>query len=132
MLDVTPVPPTNATSRTPSPSSLSRSKTTAESSPPDLYVVRDQSLAEPVAPKPGAPGLLSHSRSLSKISKISEESTVESDTPRGSFDEGDDEWMTKEDEAEPQWEMVTGPSSGPMTEGSFNSHTFTSSHSPFA
>lgn len=116
MLDVTPIPPTNATSRTPSPSSLSRSKTTAESSPPEMYIVRDQSNAELVTPKAGAPGLLSHSRSLSKISKISEESTLDTDTPRGSFDEGDDEWMTKEDEAEPQWEMVTGPLSGPMTE----------------
>jgi len=26
--------------------------------------------------------------------------------PRGSFDEGDDGWLTKDDGAEPQWEMI--------------------------
>lgn len=77
------------------------------------------------------PGPLLRRRSSSKISKITEESSI--DTPRGSFDEGDDEWLTKEDDGEPQWEMVTpcGKSPNePMSEGLFG--LFVLNHFPWS
>ena len=45
--------------------------------------------------------------SSSSISKISEESSIE--TPLGSFNEGDDQWLTRNEGSfdEPAWEMVT-------------------------
>ncbi|KAL0636001.1 hypothetical protein Q9L58_005030 [Maublancomyces gigas] len=111
MLDVSPLPSASGTGRTLSPSGLSRSNTTiGESpslSPQTMYMVRAHSRREELTDSASSitPSSSLRPRPSSKISKISEESSI--DTPRGSFDDGDDEWMVGEDDGEPQWEMVT-------------------------
>ncbi|KAL7275808.1 hypothetical protein RUND412_001240 [Rhizina undulata] len=102
---------------------LSRSKSATASPPPSprKYMVGklpEGSVSSPQLARRGddaggieAPELRPRSSSQSsQVSRISEESahSVNVDTPRGSFDEGDDEWLTRVDEGEPQWEMVTG------------------------
>ncbi|KAG0132070.1 hypothetical protein HOY82DRAFT_311880 [Tuber indicum] len=87
---------------------LARSKTVGgvspAPSPRTVYVVDSQSADNSSTLTPASrPCSLRHSSS-GKISRISEESSI--DTPRGSFDEGDDSWFTKDGGAEPQWEMI--------------------------
>lgn len=146
MLDVSPLPSASGTGRALSPSGLSRSNTTiGESpslSPQTMYMVRTHSRREELTDSASSitPGSSLRPRPSSKISKISEESSI--DTPRGSFDDGDDEWMAGEDDGEPQWEMVTPGGKTPdepMSEGSFDPFVFivffppvfTHSHSSF-
>ncbi|KAF8250879.1 hypothetical protein K440DRAFT_638722 [Wilcoxina mikolae CBS 423.85] len=57
----------------------------------------------------------------SSVSKISEESSIE--TPLGSFDEGDDRWLTRDGEDsfdEPTWEMMTKDSTTATTNNNNN------------
>lgn len=131
MLDVSPLPSASGAGRTPSPGGLSRSNTTiGESpslSPQTMYMVRAHSRREELTDSASSitPGSSLRPRPSSKISKISEESSI--DTPRGSFDDGDDEWMAGEDDGEPQWEMVTPGGKTldePMSEGSFDPFVF--------
>lgn len=128
MLDVPPLP---GASRVLSPGGLSRSNTTIGGSPSlspqTMYMVRAHARQEELTDSTPSttPGSSLRPRSSSKISKISEESLI--DTPRGSFDDGDDEWMAGEDDGEPQWEMVTSGGKTPdepMSEGSFDSLVF--------
>jgi hypothetical protein len=76
-------------------------------------MVHAHSRKEPLGDSADAPCSLLKRRSSSKFSKISEESSI--DTPRGSFDEGDDECLTKEDDGEPQWDMMI-PGGKPLGE----------------
>ncbi|PWW75444.1 hypothetical protein C7212DRAFT_296185 [Tuber magnatum] len=99
-------PPGTSSARSPG---LVRSKTVGgvspAPSPRTIYVVNSQSADNPSALTPTSrPCSLRHN-SLSKISRISEESSI--GTPRGSFDEGDDGWLTRKSGVEPQWEMVS-------------------------
>ncbi|CUS10861.1 unnamed protein product [Tuber aestivum] len=73
-------------------------------SPGAIYVVNAQSAegSSPLMPA-GRPCSL-RPGSSSRVSRISEEPSI--DTPRGSFDEGDDGWLTRDGEVEPQWEMI--------------------------
>lgn len=126
MLDVPPLPSVSGASRVHSPG-LSRSNTIVEGSPSlspqTMYMVRAHARREELTDSSSiTPGSSLRPRPSSKISKISEESSI--DTPRGSFDDGDDEWMAGEDDGEPQWEMVTSGGKipdEPMSEGSFDS-----------
>ncbi|RPA96418.1 hypothetical protein L873DRAFT_1223478 [Choiromyces venosus 120613-1] len=99
--------PRSGTSPARSPG-LARSKTVGgvspAPSPRTIYVVNSHNTDSSSAMTPASrPGSL-RQVSSSKISRISEESSI--DTQRGSFDEGDDGWFTKNGEAEPQWEMI--------------------------
>lgn len=114
-----------------SPGGLSRSNTTTGGSPSlspqTIYMVRAHARQEELTDSAPSttPGSSLRPRPSSKISKISEESSI--DTPRGSFDDGDDEWMAGEDDGEPQWEMVTSGGKipdEPMSEGSFDPLVF--------
>lgn len=92
-----------------------------------MYMVRAHSRREELTDSASSitPSSSLRPRPSSKISKISEESSI--DTPRGSFDDGDDEWMVGEDDGEPQWEMVTPGGKSPdepMSEGSFDPFVF--------
>lgn len=134
MLDVPPLPSAGGASRVLSPGGLSRSNTTIGGSPSlspqTMYMVRAHARQEELTDSAPTitPGSSLRPRPSSKISKISEESSI--DTPRGSFDDDDDEWIPGEDgedDGEPQWEMVTSGGKTPdepMSEGSFDPLVF--------